>query len=320
MRILILKREFRAKVKIGNIEFKKGIFLAPMASVTDVGFRSVCTDFGAELTYSEMVSAKGLYYGSEKTQELLAFEDNCKLKAVQIFGNDPEIMAEIVKSFGTKYDIIDINMGCPAPKIFKNGEGCALMGDIELAYKIISACVKVAKVPITVKFRSGIDAGNINAIEFAKMCERAGASAITLHPRTREQFYSGSADYGLLRQVVSSVTIPVIGSGDVVDLPSYNRMKETGVSAVMVGRGALGNPEIFSILSGQNVPYSKFEAVKKHIEVLRKYYGDEYLTKYLRKHFLWYVSGIDNVKQIKARLAMCDNLAVALNLIGSVLN
>ena len=307
-------------MKIGSIEFKTGIFLAPMASVTDVGFRSVCTDFGAELTYSEMVSAKGLYYGSEKTQELLAFEDNCKVKAVQIFGNDPVIMAEIVKGFGTKYDIIDINMGCPAPKVFKNGDGCALMGDIELAREIISACVKVSQVPITVKFRSGIDENHINAIEFAKMCESAGASAITLHPRTREQFYSGKADYELLRRVVQSVSIPVIGSGDVVDMQSYMRMKETGVSAVMIGRGALGNPAIFSILSGQNVPYSKFDAVKKHIEILRKYYSDDYLTKYLRKHFLWYVSGIDNVKQIKAKLAVCDDLNVALQLIKDAFN
>jgi len=291
-----------------------------MASVTDVGFRSVCSDFGAELTYSEMVSAKGLYYGSEKTQELLAFEDNCKLKAVQIFGNDPVIMAEIVKGFGTKYDIIDINMGCPAPKVFKNGDGCALMGNIELAREIISACVKVSQVPITVKFRSGIDENHINAIEFAKMCESAGASAITLHPRTREQFYSGKADYELLRQVVQSVNIPVIGSGDVVDIQSYMRMKETGVSAVMIGRGALGNPEIFSVLSGQNVPYSKFDAVKKHIEILKKYYSDDYLTKYLRKHFLWYVSGIDNVKQIKAKLAVCDDLNVALQLIKDAFN
>lgn len=307
-------------MKIGSIEFKTGIFLAPMASVTDVGFRSVCTDFGAELTYSEMVSAKGLYYGSEKTQELLAFEDNCKVKAVQIFGNDPAIMTEIVKGFGTKYDIIDINMGCPAPKVFKNGDGCALMGNIELAREIISACVKVSQVPITVKFRSGIDENHINAIEFAKMCESAGASAITLHPRTREQFYSGKADYELLRQIVQSVNIPVIGSGDVVDMLSYMRMKETGVSAVMIGRGALGNPEIFSILSGQNVPYSKFDAVKKHIEILRKYYNDDYLTKYLRKHFLWYVSGIDNVKQIKAKLAVCDDLNVALQLIKDAFN
>lgn len=307
-------------MKIGNIEFKTGIFLAPMASVTDVGFRSVCTDFGAELTYSEMVSAKGLYYGSEKTQELLAFEENSKLKAVQIFGNDAKIMAEVVKSFGTKYDIIDINMGCPAPKIFKNGDGCALMGDIKLAKEIISSCVAVSKVPITVKFRSGINENCINAIEFAKMCEDAGASAITLHPRTREQFYSGKADYEVLKKVVQSVNIPVIGSGDVVDLASLEKMKATGVSAVMIGRGALGNPEIFSILSGQIAPYSKLEAIKKHILILKKYFSDEYLTKYLRKHFLWYVSGFDNVKQVKAKLAVCNDLDVAIKLIESVLN
>ncbi|MBQ8749210.1 MAG: tRNA dihydrouridine synthase DusB [Clostridia bacterium] len=306
-------------MKIGNIEFEKGIFLAPMASVTDVGFRSVCADFGAELCYTEMVSAKGLYYGSEKTKELLAFEDNHKLKAVQLFGDDADIMANVVESFGTQFDIIDINMGCPAPKIFKNNEGCALMGNIELARKIISACVEKSKVPITVKFRSGIDDKSINAIEFAKMCEEAGASAITLHARTREQFYSGKADLSLLKKVVQSVNIPVIGSGDVVDIASYNAMLETGVSAVMVGRGSLGNPAIFSILSGKNPPYSKFDAVKKHIEILRKYYSDDYLTKYLRKHFLWYVSGIENIKPVKVKLSMCDDLNDALQTLKQVL-
>ncbi|MGN1227511.1 MAG: tRNA dihydrouridine synthase DusB [Christensenellales bacterium] len=306
-------------MKIGNIEFKKGIFLAPMASVTDVGFRSVCADFGAELTYTEMVSAKGLYYGSEKTKELLAFEPNCKVKAVQIFGNDASIMAKVVESFGTQFDIIDINMGCPAPKIYKNNEGCYLMNDIEKARQIVEACVKASKVPITVKFRSGIDDNHINAIEFAKMCESAGASAITIHARTREQFYSGKADLQLVKRVVSAVKIPVIGSGDIIDLQSYNAMLETGVAGVMVGRGSLGNPEIFSILSGQNVPYSKFEAVKKHIEILKKYYSEDYLTKYMRKHFLWYVSGLDNIKATKLKLANCTSLDDALLLLKEVL-
>lgn len=306
-------------MKIGNIEFKNGIFLAPMASVTDVGFRSVCADFGAELTYTEMVSAKGLYYGSEKTAELLAFEDNCKLKAVQIFGSDPEIMAKIVKGFGKRFDIIDINMGCPAPKIFKNGDGCALMGNIDLARQIIKECVRASQVPITVKFRSGITESTINAVEFAKMCEEAGASAITFHPRTRSQFYSGKADYNLFKQVAQSVTIPVIASGDIVDVESMERAISAGASAVMIGRGSLGNPEIFSTLSGQQAPYSKFDAVKKHIEVLQKYFSDECLTKYLRKHFLWYVGGIENAKQIKVKLATCDNLTVALDLIKTAL-
>lgn len=303
-------------MKIGNVEFEKGIFLAPMASVTDVGFRSVCADFGAELCYSEMVSAKGLYYGSEKTKELLAFEDNNKKKAVQIFGSEPEIMASIVKSFGTQFDIIDINMGCPAPKIFKNGDGCALMGDIEKAREIISACVKASSVPITVKFRSGIDCQHINAIEFAKMCEEAGASAITFHGRTRSQFYSGKADLELLKSVVDAVKIPVIGSGDVVDLQSYEKMLKTGVSAVMIGRGSLGNPEVFSILAGKNAPYSKYEAVKKHIAILQKYFTDEdALVHYMRKHFLWYVAGIDNIKEIKRQLATCESIPQALELL-----
>lgn len=302
-------------MKIGNVEFEKGIFLAPMASVTDVGFRSVCTDFGAEMTYTEMVSAKGLYYGSEKTMELLAFEDNHKTKAVQIFGSDASIMAEVVKSFGNRFDIIDINMGCPAPKIFKNGDGCALMGDIEKAREIIKACVNNSKVPITVKFRSGIDCEHINAVEFAKMCEEAGASAITFHARTRSQFYSGKADYELLKKVVQAVNIPVIGSGDVVDLSTYNAMLKTGVAGVMIGRGSLGNPEIFSLLSGKKPPYSKYEAVKKHIKILQKYFDDNMLVHYMRKHFLWYVSGLDNIKEIKRQLAVCEDLNTAIELL-----
>lgn len=300
-------------MKIGNIEFEKGIFLAPMASITDVGFRSVCTDFGAELTYTEMISAKGVYYGNEKAEKRLKFEPNCKRRAIQLFGNDADIMAKVVESFGTTYDIIDLNMGCPAPKIFKNDEGCALMGNIENARDVITKCVKVSKVPITVKFRSGINDSCINAVEFAKMCESAGASAICIHARTREQFYSGKVNYDLVKSIVNAVNIPVIGSGDIVDIETYNKMLECGVSAVMIARGALGNPAIFSILSGKNPPYSKFEAIQKHIEILKKYFNDDYLVKYMRKHFIWYANGIKNNRQLKLSLAKCENLQTSLN-------
>ena len=307
-------------MKIGNIEFKNNIFLAPMAGITDVGFRSVCSDFGAELTYSEMVSAKGLYYGSEKTKELLAFEDNCSLKAVQIFGSDPSIMAKICADFNTTYDIIDINMGCPAPKIFNNHDGSSLMGDINLARKIIASCVKASKVPVTVKFRSGIDSNSINAVEFAKMCEEAGASAITIHARTRVQMYSGQVDYEIVRAVKNAVSIPVIGSGDIVDKESLNKMLSTGVDAVMIGRASQGSPEIFSTLLDRQSPYSKFEAVNKHVTILRKYFSDNYIIKYMCKHFLWYLGKIDNAKMYKLQIINAKSVDECLNILDNALN
>lgn len=306
-------------MKIGNITFNSNIFLAPMAGITDVGFRSVCSDFGAELTYTEMVSAKGLYYGSEKTKELLAFEDNCKIKAVQIFGNDADIMANICASFGTTYDIIDINMGCPAPKIFNNHDGSSLMGNINLAREIISKCAKASLVPITVKFRSGIDSNSINAVEFAKMCEEAGASAITIHARTRTQMYSGHVDYDIVRAVKNVVSIPVIGSGDIVDKESLNKMLETGVDAVMIGRASQGNPEIFSTLLNIKPPYSKFEAVEKHVTILRQYFPDSYIIKYMCKHFLWYLGSIDNAKTYKLQIINAKTVDECLNILQTAL-
>jgi len=268
---------------------------------------------------SEMVSAKGLYFNSEKTKELLAFPDNCKCKVVQIFGSSPEIMSKVVEDFGEKFDIIDINMGCPAPKIFKNGEGSALMGNLELARQIISSCVKVAKVPITVKFRSGIDENSINAVEFAKMCEEAGASAITIHPRTREQFYSGNADWKLIKDIVNAVKIPVIGNGDVVDKQSYEKMKqETGCAGVMIGRGALGNPQIFSEILNKEAPYSPKQAILNHVNELSKYFDETFIGKHMRKHLIWYLHGMYNAKVLKEKAIKVTNIKDIKNLIDEI--
>ncbi|MBQ2864389.1 MAG: tRNA dihydrouridine synthase DusB [Clostridia bacterium] len=286
-------------MKIGNIELKNNLILAPMAGVTDVGFRSLAISYGADYAVGEMVSAKALKYKNKKTADLLITAPNESIKVAQIFGSDPKIMASIVKSkYLNKFDIIDINMGCPAPKIVKNGEGSALMQNIELAEQIVSECVKASTKPITVKFRAGWN-NNINAVEFAKMCERAGASAITIHGRTREQFYAGKSDLELIKQVKQAVNIPVIGNGDVVDVESYNAMLKTGVDAVMVGRGALGNPEIFAELTGKKVEVNKFEDIKKHISILREHYPEHLVVKEMRKHILWYLKGYHNCTEIK---------------------
>ncbi len=305
-------------MKIGSFEFKKNIFLAPMAGVTEVGFRKVCQDYGAEMCVSEMVSAQALAYENEKTKNLLLFPKDCKCKVVQIFGHDPLVMSNIAKELSKSYDIIDINMGCPAPKIFNNGDGSALMQNIDLAREIISECVKKSSVPITVKFRSGVDKEHINAVEFAKMCEEAGASAITIHARTRKQFYSGQVDYDIIKQVVNAVSIPVIGNGDIVDKHSYEKMLETGCSAVMIGRGALGNPEIFCNLLNENPPYSKKQAILNHISELQKYYNDNFISKHMRKHLLWYTSGMYNAKIYKEMIVKCNSTEELLNLVEKI--
>ena len=345
-------------MKIGELEFKNGLFLAPMAGVTDVAFRAICKLHGAELCYTEMVSARGLIFGEEKalsgvknienfsedetflkknilnkefiknnpdfsknkTATLLLTEEIESPKVVQLFGNDPEIMAKACQhKLIQKFDIIDINMGCPAPKIIKNGEGSKLMDNFDLAEKIIVACKNAIDKPITVKFRKGFKK-NV-AVQFAKMCERAGADAITIHGRLASEMYGGTVDYETIKAVKESVKIPVIGSGDVRDCASYQKMIETGVDGVMIGRGALGKPYIFAELKDEKIAQGgalKFECAKKHIEILRKYFKEEFLVKYMRKHMLWYASG-SNKKEIKQKIALSNDLDESLNLLKELL-
>ena len=290
-----------------------------MAGYTDLAFRKMCKDFGAGLTCTEMVSAKALHYESKKTADLLlTLDDECP-KAVQIFGHEPEIMAEAVKNpLLDKFDIIDINMGCPAPKIFGNGDGSALMGNIELAEQIIKACTEATTKPITVKFRIGLDSNKINAVSFAKMCERAGASAITVHGRTKEQMYSGTPDYEVIKQVKQAVSIPVFANGDCRSKEDFeNILKITGADGVMVGRGSFGKPEIFEeILTDKSVIVNKFEQIKFHYNTLLKFYPETFVAKYMRSHLAGYLSGkyknskalvellkMENIKEILAFLA-----------------
>lgn len=292
-------------MQIGKISVNNPIILAPMAGVTDVAFRSICVNMGADWGVGELVSCKSLNYHNPKALTLLYTAPNEKVKIAQIFGNDPAVMAEAVKNPAlSQFDIIDINMGCPTPKIVKNGEGSALMKDIVLAEKIIRAVVSATDKPVTVKFRLGWDDEHKNYVEFAKMCERAGASAITVHGRTAAQMYSGKVDLDAIKEVKQSVSIPVIGNGDVVDKNSYDLMKNyTGVDGVMIGRASMGNPFIFADLKGKAVDHNVLDVILKHITILRQYYSDAFVVKHMRKHILWYIKGIRGINELKNKIA-----------------
>lgn len=292
-------------MKIGNIQFENNLILAPMAGVTDVAFRSIAISFGADAGVTEMVSAKALSYDNEKTEDLLKTAPNEKIKIVQIFGHEPKVMAEICASkYLSKFDIIDINMGCPAPKIVSNGDGSALMKNMALSREIIEACVNATSKPITVKFRSGFDGENINAVEFARMCESAGASAITIHGRTRDMMYSGNVDLDIIRKVKESVNIPVIASGDIVDRESLERTSEyTHCDGYMIGRGALGSPEIFARLTGNDEEISRYDIVERHVKLLREYFPERFVNGHIRKHLLWYLKGYAGASSIKVQVS-----------------
>jgi len=304
-------------MKIGDINFKNNLILAPMANVTDVAFRSLCIECGADAGVTELISAKAICYNNSKTKEMLYTAPNEIIKIAQIFGSEPEVMAEACASeILSDFDIIDLNMGCPAPKIIKNGEGSALLLDIDRAEKIIKACVNATTKPITVKFRSGWDKDHIIAVEFAKMCERAGASAITIHARTTDQGYSGNADWDIIKAVKNAVKIPVIGNGDVMDKASYDRMLSyTGVDAAMVGRASMGQPWIFHELLNEDVKQEPIYYVKKHIQLLREYYPERFVIKHMRKHVLWYLKNVQGANKIKTEIVLEENLEKVLQML-----
>lgn len=306
-------------MKIGSLTFDNNIFLAPMAGVTDISFRGLCKEMGCGLVYTEMVSAKALYYGSENTQALLRIADEEKPVAAQIFGREPEIMANICEEhLNDREDIciIDINMGCPAPKIVKNGEGSALMKEPKLAYDIVKAIKKVSKKPVTVKFRKGFDEDNVNAVEFAKIMEDAGADAIAIHGRTRKQMYQGVADWNIIKKVKDSVSIPVIGNGDVFSYKDALEMKRiTNCDGIMIARGSQGNPWIFreinSALRGEGIPEvsnkEKVVMCLRHYELAIKYDGEYKAIREMRKHASWYIKGLPRCTEIRNEINTIDD-------------
>ena len=279
-------------LKIKNVELKSNLILAPMAGLSDVTFRNMCLKFGAGLVCTEMVSAKALSYKNKKTEDLLITLDDEVPKAVQIFGHEPGVMAEAVKNpLLAKFDIIDINMGCPAPKIVKNGDGSALLKNFDLAEQIISACVNATDKPITVKFRIGFDEGENIAVDFARMCEKAGAAAITVHGRTTKQGYSGIVNYEAIKQVKQAVNIPVFANGNCETREDYeNILKITGADGIMIGRASLGSPEIFEeILTGKKSNVNKFEQIKYHYETLMKFFPEKAVVLSMRTHLANYL-------------------------------
>ena len=297
-------------MQIGNVKIKNNIFLAPMAGVTDVSFRKLCLEFGAGLTYTEMVSVKGLYYKSKKTLKLLEISNIESPSAVQLFGHEPEIFESVLKSGALdKFDIIDLNFGCPAPKIFKNGDGSAILRDFELAKTIIKTCVNSTNKPITVKFRKGMELSDDILVEFAKLCENCGASAITIHPRTRNQMFNGKVNFNDIKKVKDAVKIPVIASGDIIDICTYEQVLEiSNCDAVMVGRGALGRPQIFKeILEKKEIPVS-WKIIKRHLEILKCYYNEDFIVKNFKKHALYYLNNIKNSQETKRKIVTINCL------------
>ncbi len=306
-------------MKIGNLQIDGFAVLAPMAGVADRAFRETCVRFGASYAVSEMVSSKGLQFNDKKTGELMELSGTERPAGIQLFGSEPAVMAQAAeKAMKYRPDIIDINMGCPAPKVSCSGSGSALMKNPGLCGEIVAAVKSAVPVPVTVKMRKGWDSGSINAVEVAKICEAAGADAVTVHGRTREQMYAPSADWEIIRQVKQAVGIPVIGNGDVVSAQTAAQiLEQTGCDAVMVGRGALGNPWIFSQINAyltdscRIVPppdiHERILVMLRHIRLMCEYKGEHRAMNEARKHVGWYLKGMKNAASFRRRAGALES-------------
>lgn len=308
-----------SKLKIGNVELENPLVLAPMAGVTDLPFRLLCKEQGVGLICMEMVSAKAIYYKNKNTESLLEIHPGETPVSLQLFGSDADIMSEMAKRIEDRpFSILDINMGCPVPKVVNNGEGSALMKNPKLVREIVSKMSKAIEKPVTVKIRKGFDEEHINAVEIAKIAEDAGAAAIAVHGRTREQYYSGKADWEIIAKVKEAVSVPVIGNGDVTDADSAMRMmKETGCDGVMIGRAVQGNPWIFrEILSrmddGIILPRPTMEEMRdtiiRHAKLQLEYKGEYTAIREMRKHVSWYTTGLPNSAKFRKHVNEMETL------------
>lgn len=314
-------------MKIGNVELENKVFLSPMAGVTDLPFRLMCKEQDCALLYTEMINAKALCYDDQNTKKMLKIEDEEHPVAVQIFGSDPEFMgkaAEILNDYPN--EILDINMGCPAPKVVKNGDGSALMKNPKLAEEVLKAVVRNSKKPVTLKIRKGWDDKSVNAVEIAKIAESCGISALAIHGRTREQYYSGKADWDIIKEIKNNINIPVIGNGDVFSVEdAINMLDKTNCDAIMIGRGAQGNPWIFKRINhymktGKILPeptvQEKINTAVRHLKLAVEEHGEYVAVREMRKHIAWYLKGLRNSARVRDeinKIESCEDVIDKLN-------